>query len=57
MVSNLVYSLPPACATPPPRDTVYEPDPRLGFGNRQVDGFNCAGGRTSWCICEVVVVY
>jgi hypothetical protein len=22
--------LPPACATPPPRDAVYEPDPRLG---------------------------
>ena len=35
---------PPACATPPPRGIVYEPDPRLGFGNRQVDGCDCARG-------------
>ena len=27
---------PRASATPPPRDTVHEPDLRLGFGNRQL---------------------
>ena len=35
---------------------VHKPDLRLGFDNRQVDGFDYAGGRTSWCIYEVLVV-
>jgi hypothetical protein len=34
----------PASATPPPRDTVHEPDLRFGFDNRQVDGFDFGGG-------------
>ena len=29
---------------PPPRDIVPSRDLRLRFGNRQVDGFDCAGG-------------
>ena len=45
MVYGLVYDQNPwACATPPHRDTVHKPDLRLGFDNRQVDGFNYAGG-------------
>ena len=35
---------------------MYKPDLRLGFGNRQVDGFDFARERTSWCICEEVVL-
>ena len=35
---------------------MYKPDLRLGFDNRQVDGFDFVGGRTSWCIYEVLVV-
>ena len=46
MVSNLVSNAgyPPACAIPPPRGIVYEPDLRLGITNRQLDGFIMAGG-------------
>ena len=33
--------IPPASATPPPRDTVHEPDPRLGFDNRQLAASGC----------------
>jgi hypothetical protein len=41
MVSNLVSNAgePPASAMPPPRDTVYVPDLRLGDENCQLDGF------------------
>ena len=35
--------LPPACATPPPRDAVYEPDPILGFESRQPAASACLG--------------
>jgi hypothetical protein len=39
MVYGLVYDQnPPACATPPLRDTVYEPDLRLGEQNRKLTG-------------------
>ena len=34
----------PASATPPPRVTEHEPDLRLRIDNRQVDGFEYAGG-------------
>ena len=45
MVYGLVYdSQGGASATPPPRDTVHKPGPRFGFDNRQVDGFDYAGG-------------
>jgi len=37
-------SSPYACATPPPGVTVHKPDLRLEFDNRQVDGFDYAGG-------------
>jgi len=52
--------IPPASATPPPRDTVHEPDLRLGFDNRQLatsayfmglDGFICAVG---WRLCALL---
>jgi hypothetical protein len=38
MVSNLVSNAgcPPASATPPPGDTVYEPDLGLGSAYRQL---------------------
>ena len=37
MVYGLVYDKgPPACATPPPRDAVYEPDLRLVAGVRKL---------------------
>jgi hypothetical protein len=44
LVSNLVSNAEPhACATPPPRDAVYEPDPRLGFKYRQPVASACLG--------------
>ncbi len=36
--------------------TVYEPDLRLRYANCKLDGFDFARGRTSWCICEEVVL-
>ena len=33
---------------PPPRDIVPSRDLRLRFGNRQVDGFDCAEGEAGW---------
>jgi len=39
-----VIRIPPASATPPPRDTVHESDPRFGFGNRQLATSGCFGG-------------
>ena len=45
MVSNLVSNRDtPAFATPPSGVTVHKPDLRLEFDNRQVDGFDYAGG-------------
>ena len=44
MVYGLVYDARPGHVPPPPRDTVHKPDLRLGFDNRQVDGFDYAGG-------------
>ena len=42
MVSNLVSNAePPACATPPPRDAVYEPDLRLVAGVRKLAVCGC----------------
>ena len=38
MVSN---RLGVACATPPPRDAVYEPDPRLVAGVRKLAACGC----------------
>ena len=35
--------LPPACATPPPRDAVYEPDLRLVAGVRKIAASACLG--------------
>jgi hypothetical protein len=42
MVSNLVSNAgyPPASATPPPRDTVYVPDPRLDYEGRQANALD-----------------
>ena len=61
MVSNLVSNAgcPPASDTPPPRDTVYMPDLRLGDSNSkpsnavgsllaEVDCFNHSGGRSRY---------
>ena len=45
MVYGLVYDQNPWHVPPHPiGDTVHKPDLRLGFDNRQVDGFNYAGG-------------
>ena len=45
---------PPASAMPPPRVTVYVPDPRLGNANSQLDGFIIAGGCGLFCIHDGV---
>ena len=55
--------IPPASATPPPRDTVHEPDLRLGFDNRQLatsayfmglDGFICAVGWRLYALLKLL---
>ena len=42
---------------PPLGDTVYRPDLRLGFVNRQVDSSDYTGGWGWRCIYEVWVIY
>ena len=44
MVSNLVSNAryPHTCATPPPGDTVYEPDLGLGVAYRQANAIDAS---------------
>ena len=44
MVYDLVYDARGRVVGHPLGDTVHKPDLRLGFDNRQVDGFDYAGG-------------
>ena len=44
MVYGLVYVSEGGVVGHPIRGIVHKPDLRLGFGNRQVDGFDFAGG-------------
>ena len=42
---------------PPPGDTVFMPDLRLGNANRQLDGFIIAGGCGLLCIHDGVGLF